>query len=94
MPVGKFFGQEPPLWPLTMTSISENKLLRALGLSHAERCQIEGLQMASSLGGRTGLTEEQLSSSAIVRLAANPPPEVGVVQCRTAHWLLRYAART
>ena len=36
-----------------------------------------------------GFTTQQLSSRAIARLAANPPPEVGVIQRKTKSWLLR-----
>ena len=63
-------------------------MLKALGLSDFEIEQIEGLGSVSIRGGY-GLTEEQLSSRAIVRLAADPPQDVGVVQRRTAQWLLR-----
>ena len=80
--------------------MNEDRLLRVLELPVAERNQIEGLQTGrahvhgethAATRARQGveLSAEQLSSVAIVRLAANPPPAVGVMQRRTAHKLLR-----
>jgi len=92
LPKEDFLGSLPPKWPLPITSISEDRLLMALGLPETERSQIEGLHIGNSLpqrGRRSPLTEEKLSSSAIVRLAANPPPEAGWLQRRTLGWLLR-----
>ena len=66
-----------------------------IGLPLAERNQIEGLQMRRApaglahQGNQFALTEEQLSSRAIRRLAANPPMGVGTMQRRTIRWLLR-----
>jgi len=77
-------------WPLPITSIEESKLFAALGLTLAERNEIEGLRFqGSSLASVEGLTEQQLSSRAIARLAANPPGEVAKIQHRTRDWLLR-----
>jgi hypothetical protein len=94
VPVSDFLGPSPPVWPLPITSINEDRLLKELGLSNAERSAIEGLQFAQAStpdpsGSGMGLTEEQLSSRAIVRIAATAPPEVGAMQRRTAKWLLR-----
>jgi len=86
--MSSFCGGGPPTWAVPVTSISENQMLKALGLSDFEIEQIEGLGSVSIRGGY-GLTEEQLSSRAVVRLAADPPQDVGVVQRRTAQWLLR-----
>eukprot|EP00966_Prymnesium_polylepis_P015278 353485-Prymnesium_polylepis.1 len=64
----------PREWPLPITSINEDKLLVALGLQRSERNQIEGLSSIKVRGGLT-ITEAQLSSQAVVRLAADPPKE-------------------
>ena len=67
---------------------THSQMLKALGLSDFEIEQIEGLGSVSIRGGY-GLTEEQLSSRAVARLAANPTAEVGRMQQLTALWLLR-----
>jgi len=96
LPVDAFLAGTPLQSPLPITSINENRLLMEIGLPLAERNQIEGLQMrrapAAGLahhGNQFALTEEQLSSRAISRLAANPPLGVGTMQRRTICWLLR-----
>jgi len=82
-------------WPLPITSINEGRLLLALGVSEADRHQIEGLKLrrglpgAADLPGAQALVEEQLALRAIVRLAREPPSEVGVLQRQTRDWLLR-----
>jgi hypothetical protein len=43
-----------------------------------------------TMRGGLGLTDEQLLTSKIVTIAADPPPEVGRLQRRTSEWLLRY----
>ena len=74
-----------------MTSISEDTLLSELGIAKAECKQIQGVALSSSSVVRDGLvlSEEQLSALAIVRLAYDPPPEVGHMQLRTTNGLLR-----
>ena len=62
---------------LLMISINEGNLLKVMGLTTEERNQIEGLQV------------RRASSRAIVRLAANPPAEVGSMQRLSAMWLVR-----
>ena len=59
--------------PLSITSISEDRLLRALGLSRTECHQIGGLS-SSAVDERGGniLSEEQLVMVALVRLANEP----------------------
>jgi len=92
LPKEDFLGRSPPKWPLPITSISEDQLLIVLGLSENERSQIEGLRIGSSAlqrKSRSLQAEEKLSSNAIVRLAANPPPEAGWLQRRSLYWLLR-----
>jgi len=98
LPVETFLERHPPKWVLPITSINEDRLLLELGLSEAERNQIEGLYIfgggdASSPHARTNAlsarAEQQQSSGAIVRLAANPPKEVGTMQRRTQAWLIR-----
>jgi hypothetical protein len=68
-------------------------MLKELGLSQAERNQIEGLQMrrfpSDDEQSGLGLSKEQLSAAAIARLAADPPPRVGELQHRTATKLIR-----
>jgi len=83
-----FLGDAPLQWPLNITSINEDRLLKEMGLSRAERDQIEDLSSASVIEGQD-LTEAQPSTTAIVRLAADPPPDVGVMQRRTESRLLR-----
>ena len=95
VPVAELFSNAQPRWVLPITSINEDTLLQRMGLPLAERNQIEGLQYVSGAGAQGGvddgaaLTEDQLSSYAIVRLAANPPAEVGFMQRRTAVRLVR-----
>eukprot|EP00966_Prymnesium_polylepis_P272845 6303411-Prymnesium_polylepis.1 len=61
-----------------------------IGLSRRERNELEGLQAGSNAGeDGVHLTQEQVSSRAAVRLAFNPPSEVGLVQRQTARFLLR-----
>jgi len=93
VPLSTFLSEAPRQCVLPMTSVNENRFLIEIGLSRGERDVIEGLQTrrASAVGMRDifGLTEEQLASRAIARLASNPTPEVGSMQRRTAKWLLR-----
>ena len=82
---------------LPICSANEDKLLKLLGLSHAERAVIEGLQARrATLAGVPDTSEEQQVAQAVFRLSTNPPPEVGIVQRRTLRCLLRplYAAET
>ena len=80
-------------WVLPITSVNEDKLLKCLGLSTAERNEIEGLHIGRSQPARraAGATqsEQQQRDRAIARLAADPPPMVGAMQRRTAKNLLR-----
>jgi len=87
LPIAKFL-RDDPLGMLPITSINEDRLLKELGLAREERKLIEGLTTVNTRGSQ-GLTEEQLSSRAVVRLAADPPPGVGNLQRRTRTWLLR-----
>jgi len=91
LPLQKFFGREASEWLIPITSVDEGKLLRMLGLPAADRNHILGLQIGHSSASAQvlGLTEEQLASRALIRLAANPPPQAGWLQRRTSHWLLR-----
>eukprot|EP00966_Prymnesium_polylepis_P304238 7029040-Prymnesium_polylepis.1 len=61
-------GGDAPQWALPISSVNEDRMLTALGLSRTDRVQIEGLSSIKVRGG-LGLTEEQLSSRAVVRLA-------------------------
>ena len=64
-------------------------------IAHSEGLQFESVRKTSEmhLGGsstvRAGLTAAQISSLAIVRLAADPPAAVGKLQQRTCSWILR-----
>ena len=84
-------SRRPARWQLPITSVNEDLLLAALGLPVAERNRIEGLQTwhnaAPGVSGR--LTEEQRMNRAIVKLAADPPKEVGRMQTLTTKKLLR-----
>eukprot|EP00966_Prymnesium_polylepis_P330093 7385754-Prymnesium_polylepis.1 len=75
------------------TSMNEDKLLKIMGVPEAERGHIEGLQMrrssSSTVSHRRELSVEELSSIALVRLAAEPPPEVALLQRKTQWWLAR-----
>ena len=75
-------------WPLPITSISEPKLLRELGISRSERIAIQELSSVRGQG-TVGLSDEQQMSRAVATLAANPPPEVGRMQERSKTKLLR-----
>ena len=91
VPVPAFLAKSVSDWVLPITSINEDRLLSIMGLSAAERSQIEGLRAEGASRGKDGpsLTEQQMSTLAIDRLTANPPPEVGSLQRRTSHRLLR-----
>jgi hypothetical protein len=64
-------------------------MLKELGVRVSERNLIEGLALGSGSNAGIGLTEEQQTSQAIVRLAANPTPEVMEMQRRTMTRMLR-----
>ena len=78
---------------LPITSVSESRLLEALGVRSVERQLIEGLQVRrpslANSKSTSSLTDSQLSARALIRLAANPPSEVRLLQRKTARWLLR-----
>mmetsp|Transcript_42418 Transcript_42418/g.124226 ORF Transcript_42418/g.124226 Transcript_42418/m.124226 type:complete len:771 (+) Transcript_42418:1-2313(+) len=84
-----FQGSKPPAWPLTITSVNEDRMLMELGVSERDRKRIEGLQATSSSRRNVKMSEEQLAMNAIAQLAANPPAQVASVQRRTAGWLVR-----
>jgi len=89
-PAKDFLADAQRKSPLPITSISEDRLLRALGLSRAEWHQIGGISSSSvDVRGGSILNEEQLAMIALVRLANDPPPLVGDMQRRTAKRLLR-----
>ena len=68
-------------------------LLAALGISTSDRRAIEGLQLRRSSVShgldQAGNTEEEIATSAIIRLAHKRPEEVALMQRRTGNWLLR-----
>jgi hypothetical protein len=90
VPLEAFLGYAPPEWALTITSINERKLHQLMGLSIDDRNQIEGLNTSALAKAHEGvaLTEVQIASRVIARVAANPPPEVGRLQQKTARKLL------
>jgi len=87
-PVDLFLGSAPSRWEFTMTSMDENRLLRELDVTKADRDHIEGLQ-ATSLTGRPGRSEAQVALLALLRLSTDPPAAVGRMQRRTAQKMLR-----
>ena len=88
--VASFLGEADPKSHLPVTSVNEDRLLKELGLPKAERNQIEDLLSSSDHpGGVLGVTQAQLLTVALIRLAANPPVKVGEMQRRTADYLLR-----
>jgi len=93
-PVPTFLKDGQSKWALPITSMNEERLLKVLGLAKADRNQIEGLRTGRVVvsGEQSAieiLTEAQLAARAINRLAGDPLPEVGTMQRRTAHKLLR-----
>ena len=76
--------------PVSESLCGQDRFLKELGVSVSDRNLIEGLltSLSQSEVG-IGLTEEQQTARAIVRLAARPPPEVTAMQRRTATFLLR-----
>eukprot|EP00966_Prymnesium_polylepis_P004195 96129-Prymnesium_polylepis.1 len=79
--VASFLGEADPKSPLPVTSINEDRFLKELGLPKAERNQIEDLLSSSDhASGVSGVTQAQLSTVALIRLAANPPVKVGDMQ--------------
>lgn len=87
-PISTFMGLHPPRWVLPITSMNEDRFMKLLGISSAERYQLEGLQLGRS-SALSGFTEEQQISRAVIRLTADPPAAVGKLQRLTAQWLVR-----
>jgi len=85
-PLSTFLTNGPALSVLPVSSINEDKLLRELGLSDSERYLIEGFQAGQGVLGRT---EKSSSKAALVRLAADPSPQVHAMQRRSLRWLFR-----
>jgi len=86
VPVPVFLGEVPhddAIWPIT--SMNENRWLRALGLTQAECNQIMGLQARGSLVVPAG----QVPPDAQLRLARDPSARVGAMQRRCSERLLR-----
>jgi len=77
----KEFIKEKTNWPLTITSINEDRLLEQVGLSVEERNHIEGLSLVNRLSAAHNHTA--------VNLARDPPREMFELQRRTSKWLLR-----
>jgi hypothetical protein len=89
IPAAAFLGVEPPRHPFPISSMSEDKLLIALGLSRGERKQIEGVKTKGGSPTDEFGSEAHQSLRASFRLAMDPPLQVGVMQRRTASWQLR-----
>jgi hypothetical protein len=87
-PVSTFLGDSPSSWALPITSMNEDVLLIQLGVSRGERDRIEGI-LRRHPSSTVTLSEEQQISRAVIRLAADPPLQVGRMQRRTAGWLVR-----
>jgi len=103
-PAAAFLRGDPPAWPilgpLCISSVEEDRMLSALGLNRVERNRIEGLLVARSSVDSAGLSlmmRQGASSNqgaegqntSLLRLAADPPREVGWMQRKTARGLLR-----
>ena len=91
-----FTGNAQPQWVVPITSVNEDVLLKRMGLGLVERMHIEGLRKQRgatnpSISSREPeiLTEDQQVARAVVRLATNPPVQVGDLQRRTCTWFLR-----
>eukprot|EP00966_Prymnesium_polylepis_P314745 7272586-Prymnesium_polylepis.1 len=89
IPVAAFLGVDPPIYPFPIASMSEDKLLIALGLSGGERKKIEGVQTKGGPPMDERGSEGQQFLRASFRLAMDPPSQVGVMQRRTTRWQLR-----
>jgi hypothetical protein len=63
-------------------------LLIQLGVSRGERDRIESV-LRRQPSSTVTLSEEQQTSRAVIRLAADPPLQVGRMQRRTSGWLVR-----
>eukprot|EP00966_Prymnesium_polylepis_P153075 3536240-Prymnesium_polylepis.1 len=77
-PLPEFLAGAPSRWPLTISTINEDRLLRELGLPTRVRNQIEGLNLGRKVrGGDDGLgaDDAQLASNALLALAHDPPSE-------------------
>lgn len=78
VPVPTFLGGTASnVWPLSITSMDEHRLLKSLGVARDERNHIQGLGGALH---RTAQGENSEAMMAIARLARDPPPIVGTVQ--------------
>jgi len=80
-PVDNLFAESGP-WPLTFSSVNEDRLLKQYGLSKAERNEIEGL-VGESVG------PSKRTQQAAVGLSYDPPAAVAEVQRVTRKALLR-----
>jgi len=89
LPVKSFLAENLHGWALPISSVNEDNMLTAMGLTSAERNAIEGLRNAARTVDGTVETEEEQSARAVALLAVNPPPQVGKLQKLTAKWLLR-----
>ena len=89
LPVKSFLAENLHGWALPISSVNDDNMLTAMGLTSAERNAIEGLRNAARTVDGTLETEEEQSARAVALLAVNPPPQVGKLQKLTAKWLLR-----
>ena len=87
-PVSAFVAWSTPKSALPITSFSEDRYLKELGLPAEVRNRLEGL-LVGRASSHDGQTEEQQVSRAIIQLASDPPPTVGKMQRRSARWLMR-----
>jgi len=81
-PFKEFWSDMPRAWPLTISSVQEDTLLRAMGLSKHERNELEGLTHKQS-------TTADAAADPILSLAYCPPKETGKLQFLTTTKLLR-----
>ena len=93
-PLPTFLNEKKSEWVLPISSINGSRLLSELKIQRDERYQIDGLRIGQKKALRgekkgAGMTDEQLSARALIRVAANPPAGVGDMQRRTSERLLR-----
>ena len=81
-PFKEFCRDKPLAWPLTISSVQEEMLLRAMGLSKHERDELEGLTDKRSMTA-------DAAADPILSLAYCPPKETAKLQFLTATKLLR-----
>ena len=81
-------------WALPISSVNEDKLLEALGLSAEERNELEGLigavrQPTMRMGSKNATVAAPSVNSVVTKFAHSPPPGVATLQHRSEAHLVR-----